>query len=297
MADSAGDGTKDAGPGWRVIVPYRPAYVHLAALQELVDAVVHGLRELGQTVELAAAGPEVPENAILVGAHLLSPEECDGIPDRAIVYNSEHVNSRWMGAHYRALLGRCVVWDYSLDNAGMLRDQLGKPVRYVRLGYVPVFTRVTPATAEDIDVLFYGSLTERRNAMLVALRGAGLLVHFGFGVYGKERDALIARAKLVLNVHAHLPGAFEIVRVAYLLANRKAVICECNPGERIDPDLEDGMVAARYEDILARTIELVTDTPRRQAIGARGFAVFAQRDQAAFLRGALGERMLVQAEE
>jgi hypothetical protein len=282
---------KAAGPAWRVIVPHRPGYVHIAALQEMVDAVFHGLRQLGQTVELASAGPQVPENAILIGAHLLTGEECRVVPDRAIVYNSEHANSEWMTPHYRSLLGRCIVWDYSQDNARMVQDAVGKPVRHVKLGYVPAFTRIESHAAEDIDVLFYGSASPRRTGLFAALRAAGLKFHPAFGVYGAERDTLIARSKLVLNVHAHIPGAFEIVRVAYLLANRKTVICECNPGEQIDTDLQSGVLAAPYENILAKTIELITDAPRRQAIAARGYQAFTARDQAAILREALGDRI------
>jgi hypothetical protein len=278
-------------PAWTIIVPLMPGYVHIAALQELIEAVFHGLGQLDQNVTLGHTPDAIPQNAILIGAHLLSPEQCDRVPDHAIVYNSEHANSEWMNQHYRALLRRVVVWDYSLDNAHMLQTRLGHPVQHVPLGYVPQFTRIRPRTTEDIDVLFCGSYSERRGAVFNAIRAHGLTVHHAFGVYGAERDELIARAKLVLNVHAYLPGAFEVVRVSYLLANRKAVVSEVNPQEQIDADLDGAFVAAAYADIAAKVIELVADAPARAACGLAGYRKFTSRNQAAILRQALGERL------
>ena len=57
------------------------------------------------------------------------------------------------------------------------------------------------------------------------------------GVRGAERDALIARARLVLNLHFYPTAIFELVRVSYLLANGKAVVAECGPETEIDADI------------------------------------------------------------
>ncbi|MEA2767365.1 MAG: hypothetical protein QOD93_327 [Acetobacteraceae bacterium] len=276
---------------WTVVVPRIPGYVHVAALQELVDAVFYGLRQLEQNVSLGNPHDAVPGNAILIGAHLLSAEACARVPDSAIVYNSEHASSDWMNSHYRALLGRVVVWDYSFDNTRMLEGLLGRQVAYVPLGYVPQFTRITAVATEDIDVLFCGSYAARRGVIFDSIRSRGLRFHHAFGVYGAERDALMTRAKIVLNVHAHEPGAFEIVRVSYQLANRKAVVSEVNPGERIDTDLDGAFVAAAYEDIVTKVVELAKDRPAREAIGLAGYRKFSSRDQAAILRRALGDRI------
>ena len=49
-------------------------------------------------------------------------------------------------------------------------------------------------------------------------------MHCAYGVYGAERDRLIARSRLVLNVHYFPTHIFEMIRVSYLLANRTAVV-------------------------------------------------------------------------
>ena len=61
----------------------------------------------------------------------------------------------------------------------------------------------------------------------------GINVKALFGVYGRERDKLIARSKIVLNMHHYSSQIFEIVRVFYLLTNRKAVVAECNARDAI----------------------------------------------------------------
>ena len=55
-----------------------------------------------------------------------------------------------------------------------------------------------------------------------------------FNAYGGKRDALIARAKVVLNIHYYAAQVFEIVRVSYLLANSKAVVTEIGPDTDLD---------------------------------------------------------------
>jgi hypothetical protein len=274
-------------PGWTVCAVQPPGDIHTAALQELVDCVFHGLRQLDQRVELTDDPGALTAQSILIGAHLLTPEQCERVPDASIVYNSEHSGSGWLDAPYAALLRRARVWDYSADNTAALRAALGHPVQYVPLGYVPQLTRVGKRADEDIDVLFFGSHSPRRQRVLDALGARGLHVHHAFGVYGAERDALVARAKVVLNIHQYVPGAFEIVRIGYLLANRKAVVSERNAGESMDDDLADGLLAAPYEELADAAFALVHDPVRRRALEHSGFRRFAARSEAVILREAL----------
>ena len=48
----------------------------------------------------------------------------------------------------------------------------------------------------------------------------------GTPTFGKERDALIARSRVVLNLHQYDTHIFEQVRVNYLLINGKVVVSE-----------------------------------------------------------------------
>ena len=68
---------------------------------------------------------------------------------------------------------------------------------------------------------------------------------WGKNVWGDIRDEMIGRSKLVLNLTGyHAKNTiFEIVRVSYLLANGKAVICQKRENVEIEPDiLESGLL-------------------------------------------------------
>lgn len=280
-------------PSWTVVAAHISGYRHSAALQELVEAVFYGLKQLDLQVFLADGHGEISKNTIIIGGHLLSPEQCAKVPDGAVIYNSERAGSHWFNDNYITLLRRTVVWDYSADNTQWLRERLRRPVLYVPLGYVPQFTRIRSRmpSDEDIDILFYGSSNSRRNHVFDEIRSRGLVFHNAFGVYGAARDALIERAKVVLNIHIDVPGAFEILRIGYLLSNKKAVITEVNHGETIDSDLEGAFVTAPYESIASKAADLVANPLARTAIATVGYRKFTCRSQAAILRDALGERI------
>jgi hypothetical protein len=148
------------------------------------------------------------------------------------------------------------VWDHTLRNIEKWKamNRLHAP-SHVPLGYVPELSRIKASQAQDIDVLFYGSLNERRTAILNALKNAGLKVHTVFGVYGEQRDESIARCKVVLNIHFYETRVFEFVRIAYLLANSKA-------GQRMLLGKRNG---ASYQRRLRK--RLLTDAEKKQVLG------------------------------
>jgi hypothetical protein len=94
-------------------------------------------------------------------------------------------------------------------------------------------------------------------------------MHAAFRVYGAERDALIARAKVVLNLHAHDNWGFETVRLSYLLANRKAVVCEAASPDDVDADLRDGLLSVPYDRLVEACVALAHDEPARRRMELR----------------------------
>jgi SAM-dependent methyltransferase len=262
---------------------------HTGAYADVADTVSYGLRRLGLNSDVVTDLSEVSGRPILVGASGLSEADIAQLPANTIVYNMEHFSFVSKRPIYTNLLKRFEVWDYSYDNASRLPALINKEVKYVPLGFVSELARVVPSADEDIDVLFYGSINERRVNILNQLSAKGLKVHPVFGVYYKARDALIARAKVVLNMHFYLPGAFEMVRVSYLLANRKAVVAECNPGEFFDPALSDAFIGVPYDGLVDACEKLVADASRRLDLQQRGFELFSACDEATILSRALSD--------
>jgi hypothetical protein len=184
------------------------------------------------------------------------------------------------------LFRRHAVWDYSTRNIEQWARLGIRDVRHLPVGYVPQLSRI-PRDEEDIDVLFYGSVNERRQEILTALRQRGIKTEVLFGAYGTTRDRAIARAKIVLNMHYHESKVFEIVRVSYLLANRRFVISEsgCDPAE--DAEFAAGVVFAEYGDLVEAWATYLGRADERERIAGAGFALMATRDMGAYLRGVL----------
>ncbi|GAB0058719.1 hypothetical protein SIID45300_03074 [Candidatus Magnetaquicoccaceae bacterium FCR-1] len=275
---------------FRIVLISPPGYDHAEALREVVETLHFGLRALGHPVTMAINDFDPAARNILVGGNLMPVEWIERVPSGTILYNLEQWQSSWIGNEaLPALMARCETWDYDAHNLDRLREAgLVGPSRHVPIGYVPELTRI-PVETETIDVLFYGSLNERRRRILVELEEAGLAVQLLFGLYGQARDAVIARSRIILNIHYYDTKIFEIARISYLLANAKAVVTEKDPETRIDPALDDAMAAVPYDQLVATCIALIRDEPRRQAMARAGFERFSARLERDILREALGD--------
>jgi SAM-dependent methyltransferase len=286
LSDSRGE--QAPLPAVHVLQVRPPGYMHAEALTEFAEGVYHGLRRLGVRAFYRET-PQCPARPIVFGAHLLDQRQLESLPSDAVIYNSEQVDetSPWLSGPYFKALVRRTVWDYSAENVRRLTALGARSVRHVPLGYVPELVRIAPA-AEDIDVLFYGSLNPRRRQILDALTARGLKVTVLFGSYGEERDRAIARAKLVLSVHFYPAKIFEVVRAAYLLTNSKAVVAECDDGTSLDPDLREALCSVPYDGLVEACVRLAADPAERAALAQRGHRIFAQRRAEDILAEALG---------
>ena len=265
-------------------------YAHADALTELAESVYYGLRRLGLPVTFHE--PPLPSSrTIIFGAHLLDAASARAVPADAIIFNSEQIDadSPWLSGPYMEVLRTHHVWDYSAENVQRLTQRGVHTVQHVPLGYLPELSRIAPA-AQDIDVLFYGSVNPRRQFILEALQRRGLKVTALTGCYGEARDQLIARSKVVLNLHYYESKVFEIVRVSYLLSNFKAVVAECDAGTSIEPDLLEALRTAPYDGLVDACVELVQDEAGRRALAQRGYELFAARPAESVLATALGIR-------
>jgi SAM-dependent methyltransferase len=257
----------------------RPArFAHSDALREVAEALHFALLRLGQPSVMTENQWKNGWRPIVLGAHLLRPSQIDDLPSTAIVYNLEQLTPERLESmpNYRHVLERFEVWDYSVQNIQRFAELglQGSP-RLLPIGYVPEWTRIKPAKDQDIDVLFYGSGNERRHEILKEIEDAGLNVEAHFGVYGPHRDALIARSKVVLNVHFYDAEVFEMPRVAYLLANGVPVVAEEGGRTRVAAALREALCVVPREQIADACVELVFDPARRADLAERAYRVFS----------------------
>jgi hypothetical protein len=274
-----------------VIVPHIPGYVHAEAFREIAETVHFGLRALGCDSILSPHVDNPGRRHIIFGANLIaSLGLAHEVRPGSVLYNLEQITpeSPWVTPELLRLLRAHEVWDYSEANVHSLQT-MNVHARHVPIGYMPELTRIEAAPRPDIEVLFCGSLTDRRLVILQSLRDRGVGVTSVCGLYGQERDRLIARAKILLNLHALGSQVFEIVRVSYLLANHRFVLSEPGVGEPIERALAPGVAFAAYGDLVDRCIHYLAAEPERNQIASQGFRLFSCMSEPVTLRAALTE--------
>ena len=266
--------------GVHVVSP--PGYVHVRAFDEVRDALVHALRELGYVADVCDT-PDTSRQLIVLGTNLLAKHPVD-LPRDAVLYNLEQVErgSVWMTDDAIAPLRRHRVWDYSARNVDAFKT-LGIEATHVPIGYAANLERIAPLHDKDIDVLFYGSLNERRIAVLDALEARGAKVVDLFGQYGEARDAHIARAKVVLNVHHYEAQILEEVRLFHLLANRAFVVSE-NGDPAAEAAYAGGVVFAPYPKLVDVVLSALAQPAARARVALEGQRLAKARPYAEFLR-------------
>lgn len=201
----------------------------------------------------------LPRGSVLVNSEpIAQPEQVAGAVD-------------W--AAYLPMLEGMHVWDYSVRNIdAFVRAKIPAlsyswaPVGFAERNVItPSFTPVT----QDIDVLFYGRINDRRARVLDACRALGLnVVAVTSGCVEAERAALLARAKVVLNVGAVDASVFEQYRVSYLMNNSKAVVTEMHDDERLPEEYTSALAIASYDDLAATCARLVRDDALRLRLEA-----------------------------
>ena len=184
---------------------------------------------------------------IVFGAHLEKR-----LPDNAVIYNTEQI-FQW---DYIQTMKKHRVWDYSQKNIKKLAHTGVKP-ELCPVAYMPSMTIPMPDVPRDIDVLMYGCRNDRRQHIYEQLNAVGINAYFAFDVWGAKRDALIARAKIVLNVHFYEEAIFEIFRCAHLMANRKCIVSEVGKDIDLEESLYGCIVFAQYEHIVEKCVSLL----------------------------------------
>ena len=271
-----------------ILVVSPPGYVHSRAFDEIAIGLKSGILRLGFEAPIVRNVKDNSSQVIVLGCNLIPQIGLSDIPKNLILFNLEQIqlDSPWMSQSYLNMLKSYPVWDYSCRNILELKKLGINNVTHCGIGYEPELTRI-PQVEEDIDVLLYGSLNERRIKILKELKNSGVKVVALFGTYGEERDKYIARSKIILNVHYYEARVFEIVRVSYLLANKKFVISEIGQDDGLEKPYDEGMVFSTYKELIEKCMEYLKAEAPRKEIAEKGFDLIKQRPQSVFLKQAL----------
>jgi hypothetical protein len=147
-----------------------PNYPHPEATREVAESLYYALVCLGHDAILTSRTDCPGRRAIVLCPHLL-PHVSTPLADDAVLYNLEQVESvaDKFSPRLLDLFRRHEVWDYSTRNIEQWARLGIRAVRHLPVGYVPQLSRI-PRDEEDSDVLFYGSVNDRRQEILTAMR-------------------------------------------------------------------------------------------------------------------------------
>ena len=259
-------------------------YIHSLAFIELAELLLYSLQELGFEIQMQFNQLDDNARNILIGCHLLDTALIKSVPKSSIIINTEQIYADFTNWNLPIMewVKHFETWDYSERNIIKFHELGLERIKHLKIGFQKELARIPQSSVQDIDVLFYGTMNERRITVINLLKAAGLKVHTAFGIYGLERDQLISRSKIVLNNHFYHSHIFEIIRVFYLMTNSVAVVGEVNPSTSIDPIYLNGIYGVPYLDLHTACIELLEDSARRTKLRQNALDAIQQFPQKKF---------------
>lgn len=266
-----------------------PGYVHAHAFDEVAALIAAGLADLGAQVAYQPNSIDPEARNIIIGCHLLDFNSVKIVPPGSIILNTEQLSPE-IGSWNQNILNwlkNYTSWDYSKKNIENVAAAGLVAPKHLMLGFHQNLQIIPKTTICDVDVLFYGSMNQRRRDILDALIGRGLKVKELFGIYGAERDQWIARSKIVLNVHFFQTQIFEIVRCFYLMANGKAVVSEVGAETSIEPEYRQGICGASYDQLVDECVRLVKADNDRRDLERRALETMQSLPQARLMASLL----------
>lgn len=254
---------------------------HAACFLEIAKLLQLALHDLGHTVVFEDTLCKDGVNIIL-GYQFLNGQR---LPPgyEYIIYQLEQLSETegWPLHILETLRTDCTVWDFSQRNIDFLAER-GIHAVHKPLGFHRDMLKIHHAQKKNIDVLFYGSKNRRRIKIFKELRERFNLKVL-YGVYGAERDAWIARAKIVLSIHYYEVKDFDDVRMSYLLNNKVFTIVEDTPHKKY----EDFVLYVEYDGIVDACEYYLENHMLRKQIALKAHNKFAQYPETEFLARAL----------
>jgi hypothetical protein len=250
---------------------------------DLIKSIEGGLTDLGYKVTISKNQFKKDAVNILLGSTIFASRYLNlnktlkGLP--YIVYQLEPLHlslgliKDWP-EYLDVLLNAHTIWDYAPFNQYYLYAHGFQNIYITPPAYHSLMEMIQFDDKKDIDVLFYGSPHDRRKKIMQDLLTRNIKAVYVENLFGKDRNKLIGRAKIVLNIHAWEGlDVLETVRLSFLLANRCFVISENSDH---NPYL-DGVIFSPFENLVETCIfYLKMDAKTRKEIALKGYFIASQ---------------------
>jgi hypothetical protein len=210
--------------------------------------------------------------------YVLAPPEPVSLRARTVSFGVEHPGTEEFETSVRYAAGLAGRFEISMDSIEELARR-GIDAVHFPLGLVPAWDCRQEWRDRDVDVAYLGTADERRIGILArAARDlAGLRTELVLAPHeqmtaarpdflaGRDKWALLARSKVLVNLHRGTKTALEWVRVLEAITNGCAVVTE--PSDDLGP-LRAGehLLVAEPDDVGRTAAALARDEPRRAAL-------------------------------
>lgn len=262
-----------------------PRHGALSSYHEIIESYYWGFLALGFQVE-RRGNTIIPDALNLIFGYQIPLQLglIDSYPENTILLNFERLAGGYALEMERVVGRKFQIWDYSESNMAVWASIETKfPVYFARISYAPILERIKSDVEQDIDFLFYGSLTHERLKVIEKITKMKNDLSYPsvvtlISIYGKQRDEFIARSKIILNISHQVN--FEIVRVSYLLANKKPVLCfSDNEDLQVEEDLlNDCLKFVNSNTVYEESERLLSDEVYRNKYSESCYRTFKQRD-------------------
>jgi len=204
-------------------------YVHSLGFLDQARYARYQFRRLGAEVTIGKNRLREDSVNIIFGAHLGFPASLKQ-RHTCVFFNLEQLGEGGarVSQQYMDLLTSSAVMDYDERNLAAYGCKPGDvPVVWFMAAPYLAGHDVLPLEDRSIDLLFFGSMNERRRALIQRIEACGWNVAmFDQPLYCDERDHFIRQAKAVFNCHFYETSRFEQARAFHTLSLGTPVVSE-----------------------------------------------------------------------
>jgi len=274
------------------VVELNPHAPRPFAFTEVAHCLRDSIRAAGFESDLYVNRTDSSAISLIVGAvppHLEPIAQLD--PGKTIIFNFEQLasDSSVTSSEYKEWLRNWLVADYHSSNVAYLQREYPAQ-QVVEFPVVPgpsLAFRPELAAEKSVDVLFFGSPSERRTEIVRRLTAAGISVETVAGAYADELTPAVRRARIVLHVHFYETGLFPVARILQPVVDGVPIVCEVSAFSARSDWSRSGIVFAPYDGIVAACQALLCSPGEQLERAARTRLFASQLDFATPLNQAL----------
>jgi hypothetical protein len=155
-------------------------------------------------------------------------KKLEELPKNFIFFQIEQTNCLNFKSNDIFLQNATAVWDFSIKNYQKYKHIDFKKIFYLPLlFYSPSNSYISYQDINEYDILFYGTINDRRKNILSKLKNKyNIFTTETKNIFNEELNKYIKKSKIIINLHYYNDVALEICRINEVLKFNKLVISE-----------------------------------------------------------------------